>query len=256
MGGILVYQREERKEPVPGEQSGQIIIVSEAEQAVRILEEDHYQMVMIHLDQKGSGFALASMVRGIPGYELTPVLFLATDRRHEKRAFYEYHCYDYLVKPIRKEEVIKILYPYLVQCHEENRKNWMRVRVHGVTRRILICDILYMESINRSVDIHMRNGVLNIPYLQLKQCLKKYEDIFIQCHRSILVNRNFVRGIDYRDKKVELPGCQVDIGRQYETGLRREFDGRRTGCYNGTIQSDEGGADERDISYPPWAAVQ
>lgn len=226
MGGVLVYQRKAQAAQSLPEVFQCMTLASEPEQAVRLLQRDHYQMVMIHLDQREeSGFALASMIRGIPGYQLTPILFLAPDCRYEARAFHEFHCYDYLVTPIRYEEIVRILYPFLVQSYTEKQKSRMRVKIHGVTRVIRVYEIIYMESINRAIDIHTEREVLNIPYLQLNHCLRQYGDIFIQCHRSILVNRNYIQYIDYKEKKIELPGCSVDIGRQYEPSLHIEFDG-------------------------------
>lgn len=225
MGGILVYQKEEQAVPEIPELFRWMVFISEPEQVLHVLEKGHYQMIMIHLDKEGeSGLEAASLVRGLPGYYLTPILFLAPDHRYERKAFYEYHCYDYLVKPIRRDEIIKIVYPFLVQLCAEKRERWFRVKSHGVIRFILLYDILYIESMNRSVIVHTECERIEIPYLSLRQCQEEYASVFIQCHRSVLVNRNYVLQIDYREKKIQLPGCCVDIGRQYESVLHREFD--------------------------------
>ena len=228
MGGILVYQKSGQ---VLSEESSGLFrfmtFVSEPEEVVSRLESETCQMVMIHLDgEEESGLKVASLVRGIPGYHLTPILFLAADHRYEKEAFYEYHCYDYLVKPIRYAEIIRILYPFLVQLYTEKDDRRMQVKIHGTVEAVMVNDIIYMESANRSVRIHTRTGTMEVPYLPLKQCREGYDGIFVQCHRCVLVNRNFVKEIDYRRKRIELPGCYVEIGRQYEPVLHQEFDER------------------------------
>ena len=241
MGGILVYQR--CGQAISGS-SGLfrwMIFVSEPEQVIDRLEREHYQMVMIHLEEgEESGLKVASLIRGIPGYHLTPILFLAPDRRYEKAAFYEYHCYDYLVKPIRHNEIIRILYPFLIQLYTEKKERWMRVKIHGTIKEILLDDIFFIESANRSASIHTRDGIMEVPYLPLKQCLERYGSVFVQCHRCVLVNRNFIKRIDYRKKQIELPGCYADIGRQYEMVLRQEFDEPYRGNGNGRDVFAEG----------------
>lgn len=258
MGGILVYQKCGQAISGPPGLFQWMIFVSEPEQVLSRLEREHYQMVMIHLEEgEESGLKVASLIRGIPGYHLTPILFLAPDRRYEKAAFYEYHCYDYLVKPIRHNEIIRILYPFLIQLYTEKKERWMRVKIHGTIKEILLDDIIFIESANRSVSIHTREGIMEVPYLSLKQCLERYGSVFVQCHRCMLVNRNFIKRIDYRKKRIELPGCYADIGRQYEPVLHQEFDESCMGDDNGreVFGRKKEITDERDISDPSWKAV-
>lgn len=228
MGGILVYQNSGQAASDLSGRFRWLDFATDPEQAAGRLERDRYRMILIHLEDEGeSGLSVASLVRGMPAYHLTPMLFVAADRRYENKAFYDYHCYDYLVKPIRQNEFVRVIYPFLVQLYTEKRDNWMRVRIRGTIKEICVNDILYLESANRSVMIHTRSGVLEIPYLPLKQCLAEHGGVFVQCHRCILVNRNFVDRIDYRERKIQLPGCRVDIGRQHEATLHREFDSHR-----------------------------
>ena len=270
MGGILVYQKSGQVLSESPELFRFMIFVSEPEQVISRLEREYYQMVMIHLEKgEESGLKVASLVRGIPGYHLTPILFLASDHRYEKTAFYEYHCYDYLVKPIRHDEIIRIIYPFLIQMYTEKKERWMQVKIHGNIKDILLNDIIYLESANRSVRIHTWTETVDIPYLPLKQCLEGYGGIFVQCHRCVLVNRNYVNRIDYRRKRIELPGCSVEIGRQYEPVLRQEFQeqtpaGQTAGqtaqvWSNGREVTADGKVEitnERDISDSSWKAVQ
>ena len=225
MGGILIYQKDICEDPEMAALFHQLVFASEPEQAGDLLENNDYRMVMIHLEpEEKDGWQVASLVRGMPGYSLTPIVFLAEDRRHERRAFYEYHCYDYLVKPIQQEEIIKVVYPFLIQLWMKERTGEMRVRSEGVTRLIPLCDILYIESINRSVLFHTTKGILTVPYLTLKRCQMEHAGVFVQCHRSFLVNRNYVKRVDYRKKEIELPGCLVEIGSRYEGAVHQEFD--------------------------------
>ncbi|WP_229775528.1 response regulator [Anaerosalibacter bizertensis] len=53
-----------------------------------------------------SGFELAKEIRNIDNYKLTPIIFVTAIPTRELMAFKEIHCYDYIVKPFKEEEIV------------------------------------------------------------------------------------------------------------------------------------------------------
>lgn len=232
MGEVLIFQESGREEE--GTVLSELLsIVTEEKEAEKALLCHPYRLILIHLEEDDeAGMQLAFFIRGIPRYYLTPILFLAKSHKYEKQAFHDIHCYDYLIKPIRQEDIIKIIYPLLTQIFTEKEESKMLFRIHGITHLVNIHDIIYMESGNRCVTVHTTGTTLEVPYLRLSHCLAKYGNVFVRCHRSILVNRSFVRRIDYNNRYIELAGGTVDIGRHYQKDVRREFDGWESSHYN------------------------
>ena len=226
MKEVFIFSGERQLEA--GSHRHSLYIAHDVETAKEILCHQKYCLILIDLvAQPEEGMELARFIRGLPGHYLTPIVFLAENFQYERQAFHEIHCYDYLIKPICKEDIIQIIYLYLTRLFPEKKGEIMRFRIHGATYLVNIKDIIYMETMNRSVFVHMTAGkIIEVPYLKLQDCVKEHGDTFIQCHRSILVNRDYVRGIDGLRRRLELAGCpdRVEIGRTFEQKIRQEFE--------------------------------
>lgn len=226
MTEILVFQRQ--KETPPGNGNTHAIrIVTDRREAEEVLQNQNFRLILIDLEgAEEKGLEFAFFVRELKGYYLTPILFFARDRKYEQMAFHDIHCYDYMVKPIQEEEIIRILYLYLTYNPVSEEKSQMRFQIHGEDYMIPIQDIVYLETWNRSVFVHAVNQVLEAPYLKLCDCVSRGGGKFVQCHRSYAVNRSFIRKIDYGKHQIELKEDygRVDMGRKYERMLRHEFD--------------------------------
>lgn len=228
MAEILVLQKRKEKSEETGQHKQAIRIVTEKREAEEAVQLNTYRLILIDLEGKEKeGIEFAFFVRGLREYGLTPILFFAGDREYEQLAFHEIHCYDYMVKPICEEEIIRILYLYLTHIPVFDEKRRMSFQVHGEEYVIPIQDIVYMEVMNRSIFVHTVSQILEVPYRKLCDCMACGEGEFIQCHRSCIVNRSYIRKIDYVNHKIELKDSteKIDMGRKYERMLRHKFDG-------------------------------
>lgn len=102
----------------------------------------------------------------------------------------------------------------------------MRFYVRGVIYRIASEDIIYMESLNRQVVVHTTTGALVVPYARLCECLREGQGMFLQCHRSLIVNLHFIKEIQIGRRRIVLmdPWGEIAIGRKYIDAVRRVFD--------------------------------
>lgn len=66
--------------------------------------------------------------------------------------------------------------------------------------RVDIQDILFVESLNRTIFVHTKDKVYQLPYVTLK-CVgsKLPETCFVQTHRGFVINLDWLRSIDKRD---------------------------------------------------------
>ena len=102
----------------------------------------------------------------------------------------------------------------------------MRFYVRGVVYRIASEDIIYMESLNRQVVVHTTTGALMVPYARLCEYLRAGQGIFLQCHRSLIVNLYFIKEIQIGRRRIVLmdPWGEIAIGRKYIDTVRQVFD--------------------------------
>lgn len=204
-----------------------ITFVTEAASGVRRLLDGDYRIIFIDLEEaEEKGMEFAHLVRGLPDHRLTPILFFAVDGRYEDRVFHDVHGYDYMVKPIGQERIVEILYLYLTCRPWDKCGKPLRLRTRGTTHLVWEDCIIYVEILNRSTVVHTVHEDLEIPYRKFTEYFPCEGSRLIRCHRSILVNFDFVSGIDYVDRRILLSQGygKLDIGRKYLKRIRELFD--------------------------------
>ncbi len=174
-----------------------------------------------------SGYLFAKKIRNFDEYTLTPIVFTTTINGLMLQAFRSIHCYDYLVKPIREIQLKEILYDTLIKgSHQEVRDQKVTLRSKGIIYSILLHDILYVETKLRKLYIHTIKEALEFPYMSLSSVLELLDDSrFIQCHRAIIVNKDYIETFNIANRTIKLRGINntLDIGTQYQALLKKEF---------------------------------
>jgi DNA-binding LytR/AlgR family response regulator len=107
---------------------------------------------------------------------------------------YEVRAYRYLLKPIKFEDLKK----HTTSCIEElskNRNNYIVVNGKNDIYKINIFDITYIEIQMKEMMIHTINENYNVKLgmNKIEKELREYH--FFRCHRSFLINLNYVNKI-------------------------------------------------------------
>ena len=83
---------------------------------------------------------------------------------------------------------------------------------------VLLSDIVYCEVLGRKVYLHKNDGTISDYYDKLEDLERRVDRRFFKCHRSYLVNLDYVRGC--RDGQVLLPqGERIPASRLREREL-------------------------------------
>ncbi|MCH5252714.1 MAG: LytTR family transcriptional regulator DNA-binding domain-containing protein [Lachnospiraceae bacterium] len=226
MAEILVFQKGQKS--LQKKKYGRVLkIVTEKERAKQELFRQTYRMILIDLEGiEEIGIEFAFFIRGIKQYFQTPILFFARDNTYEQLAFHRIHCYDFMLKPISRRDMYQILCLYLIKHEITEDKKRIPIPIQGSIYLINIQDILYMESLNRHIYVHLKYQTLEVPYRKMCECIAFDKERFVQCQRSFVVNRDYIYRLDYAMHCIELrEGLgKIPMGRKYEKELRREFD--------------------------------
>jgi len=130
---------------------------------------------------------------------------------------FEVEACGYLVKPLDAEEFRKTMDRVCRDMgtkHEES----LLVRRGNQSQVILLCKIVYCEVQGRKIYIHQKNGEVVDFYERLENLRRRVDGRFFQCHRSYLVNLDFVRGCEAG--QVLLPqGERIPVSRLREREL-------------------------------------
>lgn len=141
-----------------------------------------------------SGMEAARRIRSA-GSDLA-IIFVTTSQDHGLESF-EMRASDYLVKPIRPEDLTSSLDWFFSHMPEELRL--LPIYSEGEWQNIPLAAILYIDVYGHQSRIHMLRGtVVTRRGLDDLELAIDSPD-FLRCHRSYLVNLNHVNGVEGND---------------------------------------------------------
>lgn len=188
-----------------------------------ILLENHvrnpYDLIILDiLMPQISGIDIAAELRKSDAK--TPIVFVSTSEEFGVQS-YRVLAFDYLLKPIEKEQLRSCIKRLLTQ--QEKRKHYITVPYSGTEIKILLSNIQCLESNLRKVIFTLSdNRVIEIngkltdfePFLR--------EHGFCRCHKSYLVNIAYIDRIN--DEMFCLAGGKmVKISRAYMQSAKKAY---------------------------------
>lgn len=174
-----------------------------------------------------SGIEFARLLRKNRKYEFTPVIMVTSIASLEMTSFREIHCYQYIVKPYDRKTVEDVIQK-IVMHDKIAEEKYIIVKKNGINYKIKCDAIQYVQAITRGVQIKLTKETVKVPYLTIKEFMKKVDpEDFIQCHRMYVVNRKHIVSIDVVNRMIELEDKNmVEIGVTYKDKIK-DFVGKK-----------------------------
>ncbi len=206
-----------------------LAVFSKASEALHYASKNRVDLFILDiqlLDYRGT--KLAKQLRSMPEYHFTPILFTTALAGEELAAYREIKCYAFLVKPFNKAEFQDAFREALAMGSQmQGVAATLRIEQKQFIFEYEIKDILYIESFGKKIVIHtMRTpnteGTDSISGYSLAKLLTLMgPDMLIQCHKSFLVNPDWIWKIDKGSRLVYLKHCETEIpiGEKYQQNL-------------------------------------
>lgn len=199
-----------------------LLSVESGETALALLQKQQVDLFFLDVDLPGmDGFQLARNLRGISTYELTPIIFITGYVKNPLPAFGEFHCYDFISKPILIQEFASKVRELIEKLQRQNdaqysgRNHLAAFETPLGIRYIPVSEILFAETHRNDAILSLVNGSLPLPGMSLKEVIRSVDDPdFLQCHKSFAVNvRQImeVRRISYRLSRLILLHTDVEL---------------------------------------------
>lgn len=204
-----------------------ISITGYAEEALRYIENNHYDAFLLDIQLEDySGIELAKKIRDRDEYKLTPIIFITAIPTRELIAFKEIHCYDYIVKPFREEEVkeaLEIIINHGIKT--ENKLKTLKIIQRSYTYILKQDEIIYIESRNKDLLLVTVNEEIKLSNYSIRKVLEELDTNFIQCHRGYIINIEYIIKINHADNSIKLRNTDelIPIGRKYREHLRNDI---------------------------------
>ena len=177
-----------------------------------------------------SGMRLVEKIRKLEKYMFTPVVFITSLEDVTKYAYTDLNCLGYIEKPFDPEHVKRYVKKALNYSTVREKESTLFFRKDGIIYPIRVRDIIYTESLNHKMDVHLRDEpVFTVAYKTCKDLLEEADaDCLLQCSRSTIINKDYVENVDPVSRYITMKtGEKVEIGITYKKRVLREFgDGR------------------------------
>lgn len=150
-----------------------------------------------------------------------PAVIITTAYRDFAPEAFTIDAIDYLLKPIAFERLLKAVNKFFNSRQSQASPvsladEFIYVKADRKMNKILVSDILYVESLDDYVKIHQLNSVLIVKenISQLEEKLSKY--LFVRIHRSFLVSSKVIKSISAEG--VEVGTKVLPFGRAFKNG--------------------------------------
>lgn len=176
-----------------------------------------------------SGMVFAREVRAKKEYAFTPIVMITSIANMELSAYRELHCYQYLIKPYREEDIEQLVGKLLFLSQQgETRESFVMVKKDGINYKLFCKDIISVKAVPRGVCFVLAKEEMKVPYLSIRQLMEKLpKERFLQVHRMYVVNLDYVDYIDTVNGLINMKnGGTAEVGVTYKNSLIRMIKGK------------------------------
>lgn len=176
---------------------------------------DEFDVIFLDIQmERPDGMETAALLRQRESHSLLIFVTVLKDRVFDA---FPLAAFDYLLKPLDGARFRQMMDRALRWLEQETAKNLVIQRGSGC-QIVPLSDILYCEVLGRKIYIHKKNGIILDYYDRLEDLEQRVGSRFFKCHRSYLVNLDYVGGC--QDGQVLLsPGERVPVSRLREREL-------------------------------------
>jgi two-component system LytT family response regulator len=203
-----------------------IELIAKCENALSALEWIKKQKVdLIFLD---ISMPFISGIDFIKILQNPPEIILTTAYKEFAVESYELNVLDYLLKPISFERFLKAINKLGNQTSEvikpvvDDSENDVFIYVKSEKKnvKILLREILFIESLKDYIKIHMPNKTI-ITQVQISAIEQRLPDSFLRIHRSFIIAKDKITA--YTQHDLEIGRHQIPIGRSYKMIVSKNF---------------------------------
>ena len=181
----------------------------------------HLFLLDIHLssnEKRHEGFQFAQLIRSHTVYQMTPLIFLTSNKQQIEFALNNFHCYNYIKKPYDCGEIAKQV-QHLLLSHIIRQETFFVRDTRRIAHRIYIDSILFLESNGHTLKIVCPENTIVTRDYTLSSVEEQLGDAFFRCHRKYIVNTRLIENYDSLCSNVQIRNHAIPVGRVFKDKL-------------------------------------
>lgn len=182
---------------------------------------------MIFLDTEfpqGSknGIELGRLIRDVYENNTVSIVYISWEIKYSMQLF-KIRPFDFLIKPLKYKQVEQVIKTYLKIARPWDGE--FIYRVDYTLCRVKRRDIVYLESFDRKLILHLANGRKEEFYGALRDAyeeqLQRHDFLFI--HASYVVNYNYIAKFKYEEVSLTTGGPPLPISQPRRKEIRKAY---------------------------------
>lgn len=154
---------------------------------LKYIDNFHIYLLDIQLNNL-SGIDIAKKIQS---YNKNAIIIFITALKDYIFDAFDLRAFNYILKPINKNRYKHILYSAIKSLQKDDK--FILAKYNGYSSKILLNDIIYIESLKRKIKVHTLSNIFEY-YYKLSDIEKELSnDNFFRCHKSYIVNLKFVQ---------------------------------------------------------------
>ncbi len=172
----------------------------------------------IFMENSMDGLALAARLRQVQ--EEAVICFISSSNEFYREA-YDLYAVQYLLKPVREEDIKELLAKVQKNLARENEKrlvySWW-----GKSGAIPYGKIRYITSSGHTLFIYCTDGKIQESTGKLNDLEQQVcGDVLMRCHQSFIVNLCYVEGLG--SAELTVAGEQIPVSRRYYADVKKRY---------------------------------
>ncbi|MCI8534249.1 MAG: response regulator transcription factor [Hungatella sp.] len=173
---------------------------------------------LIFLDIQMPGLDGVTLAKALRQKEFEGILIFVTILTECMLDAFEVEAMDYLCKPIDENRLDHALKRSLKRLGLKTEKH-LFIQTMNWCKTVKLSDIYYCEVMNRKIFLHTKHGLIDY-YGKMKEVEQKTAPYFIRCHRSFLINPDYL--LEYINGQAILEnGEQIPVSKNYHQAFMK-----------------------------------
>lgn len=137
----------------------------------------------------------------------------------------DYGVHAFFSKPLDKAALTYEIKKLMISIQEADNSRYLLTKDKGVLIKVPFNKIYKIEIDGNYSSIYTLSGKKFVVKLSLKKLFEKLDEkIFVRCHRSTIVNINFLKNMDVPNNKIGLTNDEViDLGNTFKNEMKAIF---------------------------------
>lgn len=218
MKKVLLLEKDEnelkRIETILADLDEKVIVFSRssAKEAYRCAVEMYIDLFIVDVTLNADSVGMppelvfVDKMRRSERYLATPILFITELKDTLLYTYEKLNCYKFIDKPVDEIGFKKVMEDSLRYLESIEQENMFYLQWNNVASRLNKNTVVYIQMIDDKMYIHTNdNKIRCAPYTSMKLMMKKLNSSdFMKCHRSTIVNLNYVKSVDIAKRTIQL----------------------------------------------------